>query len=52
MKITSRGQVTIPQAVRERLGLLPHTEMEWEIDGDAARRGLNGFWWIPTSCWT
>lgn len=37
MKITSKGQVTIPQMVRERLGLLPHTEVEWEIDGNTAR---------------
>ncbi|MDQ3389646.1 MAG: AbrB/MazE/SpoVT family DNA-binding domain-containing protein [Gemmatimonadota bacterium] len=37
MKITSKGQVTIPQTVRERLGFLPHTEVEWEIDGNTAR---------------
>ncbi len=37
MKITSKGQVTIPQAIREALGLLPMTEVRWEIDGDGAR---------------
>jgi AbrB family looped-hinge helix DNA binding protein len=37
VKITSKGQVTIPQTVRERLGFLPHTEVEWEIDGNTAR---------------
>ncbi len=37
MKITSKGQVTIPKEIRERLGLLPHTEVEWEVDGDTAR---------------
>lgn len=29
MRITSKGQVTIPQAIRERLGLLPHTEVQF-----------------------
>jgi AbrB family looped-hinge helix DNA binding protein len=37
MRLTSKGQVTIPQDIRERLGLLPHTEVEFEIDGDAVR---------------
>lgn len=34
MRITSKGQVTIPQAIRERYGLLPDTEVEFvESDG-------------------
>jgi AbrB family looped-hinge helix DNA binding protein len=37
MQITSKGQVTIPQEVRNRLGLLPHTEVEFELAGDHAR---------------
>jgi len=37
MQITSKGQVTIPQEVRNRLGLLPHTEVEFEVSGDYAR---------------
>ena len=37
MRITSKGQVTIPAAIRERAGLLPHTEVEFELDGDAVR---------------
>ena len=37
MRITSKGQVTIPMAIRERLGLLPDTEVEFEIDRDAVR---------------
>lgn len=37
MRITSKGQVTIPQAIREKLGLLPHTEVEFEIVGDGVR---------------
>ena len=31
MKITSKGQVTIPQAVREQAHLYPHTEVEFEV---------------------
>ena len=46
MQITSKGQVTIPQDVRNRLGLLPYTEVEFEVAGDHARirkaRGTNG----------
>jgi len=37
MQITSKGQVTIPQEIRNRLGLLPHTEVEFELSGDHAR---------------
>jgi len=37
MKITSKGQVTIPVALREKAGLLPHTEVDFELDGDAVR---------------
>ncbi len=34
MRITSKGQVTIPQAIREKAGLLPNTEVEFEyVDG-------------------
>jgi AbrB family looped-hinge helix DNA binding protein len=37
MRLTSKGQVTIPADIREKLGLLPNTEVEFEIDGDAVR---------------
>ena len=37
MRITSKGQVTIPIVIRERLGLLPNSEVEFEIDGNTAR---------------
>ena len=37
MKITSKGQVTIPLAIREKLGLLPETEVEFRIEGNAVR---------------
>lgn len=37
MRITSKGQVTIPQAIRELLSLLPNTEVEFVVDGQAVR---------------
>jgi AbrB family looped-hinge helix DNA binding protein len=37
MRITSKGQVTIPQELREELGLLPHTEVEFIREGDGVR---------------
>lgn len=37
MRITSKGQVTIPVEIRERLGLLPHTEVRFEVDGSTVR---------------
>lgn len=37
MQVTSKGQVTIPQEIRNRLGLLPHTQVEFELAGDHAR---------------
>ena len=40
MKIASKGQVTIPQLVRERAGLHPHNEVEFEVrsNGDVVIR--------------
>ena len=37
MRITAKGQVTIPIELREALGLLPDTEVEFERAGDAVR---------------
>ena len=34
MKITSKGQVTIPQEIREKMGLLPDTEVEFVVRGN------------------
>ena len=48
MKITSKGQVTIPAGIREKTGLLPNTEVEFLISGGkvvlrkAAKRGSRG----------
>jgi len=36
MRITSKGQVTIPADVREQLGLLPHTDVRFRVRGNAA----------------
>ncbi len=35
MKITTKGQVTIPQELRERLGFLPHTEVVFVAHGES-----------------
>ncbi len=37
MRITSKGQVTIPAEIREKAGLLPHTEVDFEFDGEVVR---------------
>ena len=34
MRITSKGQVTIPQEMRQKAGLLPDTEVEFELRSD------------------
>ncbi len=36
MRITSKGQVTIPQEIREKLGLHPHTEVAFTVERGAA----------------
>ena len=33
MRITSKGQVTIPMEIREKMGFLPDTEVEFVMDG-------------------
>lgn len=37
MRITSKGQVTIPINVREQFGLLPDTDVDFVIDGNTVR---------------
>ena len=37
MRITSKGQVTIPIEIREKLGFLPNTEVGFEVEGDSVR---------------
>jgi AbrB family looped-hinge helix DNA binding protein len=33
VRITSKGQVTIPARIREEAGLMPNTEVEFAFDG-------------------
>jgi AbrB family looped-hinge helix DNA binding protein len=37
MRITSKGQVTIPAKIREQAGLLPDTDVEFSFDGEHVR---------------
>lgn len=37
MKVGERGQVTIPQELRERFGLLPKTEVEFIVEEGALK---------------
>ncbi|MCX6549852.1 MAG: AbrB/MazE/SpoVT family DNA-binding domain-containing protein [Acidobacteria bacterium] len=37
MTLTSKGQVTIPQEIREALGLLPGTSVTFDIVGESVR---------------
>jgi len=48
MRVTSKGQVTIPIAIREKAGLMPNTEVDFDFDGQYVRirrarrkKGLN-----------
>lgn len=34
MRITTKGQVTIPRDVREKMGFLPHSEVEFVVEGN------------------
>jgi AbrB family looped-hinge helix DNA binding protein len=37
VRITAKGQVTIPVAIRNRLGLQPGTPVVLSVDGDSVR---------------
>jgi len=37
MRVTSKGQVTIPIEIREKLGIVPNSEVEFQLQGNAAR---------------
>lgn len=34
MRVTSKGQITIPIAIRHRFGFLPDTEVEFVVEND------------------
>jgi antitoxin PrlF len=36
MRLTTKGQVTIPQSVRNALGLVPHSEVSFVLRGRTA----------------
>ncbi len=38
MRVTAKGQVTIPIRIRRQAGLLPNTEVEFTYDGPGAVR--------------
>ena len=43
MKITTKGQVTIPQNLREKTGMMPGSEVEFfEKDGELRLRKIEG----------
>ena len=42
MKIASKGQVTMPQAVREQAGLHPHSEVDFAVRGSANASQFKG----------
>lgn len=46
MRITSKGQVTIPVTIREQLGLVPGSTVAFSVEGDGVRitkvRGREG----------
>jgi antitoxin PrlF len=37
VRVTSKGQVTIPQRVRAQLGITPGSEVDFQLDGEGAR---------------
>jgi len=37
MKVTTKGQVTIPLEIRERLSIHPGTDVEFTVEGNAVR---------------
>jgi AbrB family looped-hinge helix DNA binding protein len=42
MRVTTKGQVTIPRDVRERLGIAPGDEVEFRVRDDHAELRLSG----------
>ncbi len=37
MRVTTKGQVTIPLEIRTKLGFLPNTEVVFELVGDSVK---------------
>ena len=36
--VTDKGQVTLPKAIRDRLGIRPGTKLDFELDADGTLR--------------
>ena len=36
-KVTSKGQVTLPKSIRDRLGIRPGDSLAYEVDGNTVR---------------
>jgi AbrB family looped-hinge helix DNA binding protein len=34
MRVTSKGQVTIPRSIRQKLGIFPQSEVEFIVEGN------------------
>lgn len=34
MRVTRKGQVTIPRAIRQKLGIVPQSEVEFVVEGN------------------
>ncbi len=34
MRVTSKGQVTIPRTIRQKLGIVPSSEVEFVVEGN------------------
>lgn len=51
-KLSTRGRVTIPRAIRERLSLLPGDRLQFELraDGTLEARVATGENEVPTRC--
>jgi len=37
MRVTSKGQITIPSEIREQLGLTPNAEVVLDVEGNTVR---------------
>ena len=48
MRVTSKGQVTIPETIRRQAGLLPGTEVEFSYDGEKVELSRKE----PSEAWT
>ncbi len=40
MRVTSKGQITIPQKIRDQIGILPGSEVEFYIEDDVVKLRL------------